>query len=427
MRFVLLSLVLCQAAWGQQVSGFIQVDGVLAEDSVDQLNDADASALNGNRVLIRRARVRVSDEWRWLEYAAEAEFLTVRGPEFGARQLEVAVTWPEHVQAAPGDGGVSPPTPPSPPASVRLGAGLFKVPFGVDAYEVSDARYGKSQDDRLFAEPSLLVQAFFPGQFDLGARLSAKWKGLAAVVAVQNGEPLNTAGFPAVDPNSAKDFFARLTAHAEPFSWASLDVGTSLVVGTGFHAGTPATKDVLVWRDLNEDGIVQVTEIQAIRGSAGTVSENFERWGLGGDVRLKFALPFGKLTLFGEGALANNLDRAIRPADPILLGRAQRGLTGSAGFTQELFSHVLLGVRLDGYLPSLDDAQLAAGTLVRAQQPFTYVSFAAAVRFDGPMGLGRGRVLADYTLKRDPLALDASGRPTDLRNDVFTLRLQVEL
>ena len=63
---------------------------------------------------------------------------------------------------------------------------------------------------------------------------------------------------------------------------------------------------------------------------------------------------------------------------------------------------------------------------MRAQKPFTYVSFAAAVRFDGPMGFGRGRVLADYTLKRDPLGLDASGRPTDLRNDVFTLRLQVE-
>ena len=463
---ICVALLLPAASSAQTLSGFLQIDYLNSQESTDQLNDANAEPLNQNRVLIRRVRLKLSDEWRFLEYAAEVDFNTVSGPQVGLRQMEAALVWPlrepaarvagPHLAKPPleavtavsgpdagladsgdaghaevaveevGDGGTpvasSPAPSPGPgfPVSFRLGAGIFRAPFGYDVYELSDV-------ERLFAEPSMLARAFFPGQFDLGARLSAVWRGISLVLAIQNGEPIGEKSFAGRDPNDAKDFFVRATVHSKPAGWLKLDFGASTTVGTGFHAGTPATKDVIVWRDLNEDGVVQVNEIQAIRGSAATASQNFERWGVGGDVRARVALPPGELTVFGEAAIANDLDRGIRVADPVLLGRPQRSIAVFGGFTQEITRRGLVGVRVDYYEASLDQSQLQGGTLVRSREPFINYSFAAAYRFDGYQGLGRGRVLFDYTLKRDPLGRDASGRPADLRNDVFTVRLQVEL
>lgn len=504
----------CGEAWGQRLSGFIQAEYVNGQDSVDQLNDATGAPLNQNRFLIRRTRLKLSEEWSFVELAVEAEFNTVAGPQVGLRQMEAAVVWPPHPMRplpdfrfgtqrplkAPPDGGVaiakaapvqSPPAssdagpsparaasgeapdggsspgaepvaeagaspagaegsagapdggqpaqvaqaepaaapsaapekpaaPEPPPFSVRLGGGIFRVPFGVDAYEVTPA-------ERLFASTSQLAQAFFPGDFDVGARLSARWRGIGAVFAIMNGEPLGERSYPGADPNTHKDFFGRATVDAAPARWFRLQVGASGMYGTGFHPGTPATKDVLVWRDMNEDGIAQLTEIQAIRGSAATASENFERWGFGGDLRLKFGLPFGELTLFGEAAIANNLDRGLRPADPVALGRDQRSVSVYGGFTQEILGRLLLGFRADHYVAMLDEGRLEAGTLVRAVEPFTNFSFAAAYTFGSSLPFGKGRLMADYTIRLDPLGRDAAGRPADLANNLFTLRLQLEI
>lgn len=497
------------AARAQRLSAWIQLDYQHGQESVDQLNDADGRPLNQNRFLIPRTRLKLSEEWSVFELVAEADFNTVRGPQVGPRQLELALTWPPHPTApfpnprfatarppkpAPADAGVAPappppaapeapdagvpappeeppapaagdasppaepptdggapeapataaaaaPAPPPPPPApapappppaaaekladrfplqLRLGGGIFRAPFGHDVYELSHA-------DRLFSQPSLLAQAFFPGEFDLGARLSARWRGIGLVLAMQNGEPLGSRAFPAEDPNADKDFFARLTVDAEPARWLSLSAGASAMAGTGFHPGTPATKDTLVWRDLNEDGIAQLSELQAIRGSAATPSENFPRWGVAGDLRILVRHPHGRLLLFGEAALGHNLDRGVRPADPVLSGRAQRGVAAFAGFTEELFGRLLVGFRVDHYLAAIDDARFEAGTLVRAQEPFTNYSFALGYGFGDSLPFGKGRLLVEYTLRRDPLGRDATGRPADLENDLFTVRLQLEL
>jgi hypothetical protein len=518
---VALALATPTTIWAQTLSGYTQFDYVHSQESVDQLNDANGQPLNQDRFLIRRARIKLSDEWRWFEYVAELEVNSVSGFTVGPRQLEVAVVWPPHVAASapafgidlgalgramtaakpaepapapeaaapPADAGIekaaqaaaaspeadggtaeaeqaeaptgaqafpdgtapdaqlqrtagSPETPgptttgavgaaqsPAPgapkatewPFSVRLGGGIFLAPFGYDVYELG-------HQDRLFAEPSMLAQGFFPGQFDVGVRLALRWRDFVCLtLAMQNGEPIGEQALPSRDPNAAKDFFGRVTARAQATRWLQIEGGLSTTGGYGFHPGTPATKDVLIWRDFNEDGIVQLTEIQAIRGSAATPSQNFGRWGVGADLRLRVALPPGELMLFGEAAIANNLDRGIRPADPVLLGRDQRSLAAFGGFTQEIGRYGLIGARVDYYASTLDQTLLQGGTLVRAAETFTNYSFAAAVRFAAPGHLGRGRLMVDYTFKRDPLGRDAAGKPADLKNDVLTVRMQLEL
>jgi hypothetical protein len=411
-------------AFAQALAGYVQADFVRSQESQDQLNQGSGQPLNVDRFLIRRARLKLSDAWAHAEYAAEADLNTVQGPQLGIRHLEVALGWPRRAapppiaradQTAPERA----PEPASPDLQVRLGAGVFRAPFGHDVYELSAA-------ERLFAEPSLLSQALFPGEYDVGARLTVRYRTLGLTLAAQNGEPIGSRPFPGRDPNAAKDLFARFTGGGALHPRVQVQGGLSTTFGQGFHPGILPGKDVLVWRDLNEDGILQPTELQLIRGASGTPAENFERWGLGADLQLRAQLPFwGALHFTAEAAATQNLDRGLRPSSPVLLGRPERGLAAYASLTQEVGRYALVGVRGDFYQPSMDQAGMQGGELVRQREVFTAYSAAAAVRFGEQEGR-RGRLMAEYTHRQDPLGRSAAGAPADLANDSLTLRLQVE-
>jgi hypothetical protein len=428
-----------------QISGFLQIDLIHAADSQDQLNDANqlgtngvlnnqgqvggasgqssdgnALVLNQNRFLLRRARLRLADRFRSghfsLDYGFQVDANSIAGLNLGFREAEVGVAF------SPQGFGASADSDPRGPNvfRARLGAGVFRAPFGYDVFELTHT-------DRLFSEPSLLANAFFPGDFDLGARLDLHYGDLNLTVALQNGEPIGERSFPGRDTNAAKDWFVRLAGKADPIPRLSLEGGLSMTRGSGFHAGTPPTKDNLVWRDFNEDGAAQQAEIQVIRGASPTASENFERWAIGADVRARLALPWGSLTLFGEGATGVNIDRGIRPADPIISGAPQRGITIHGGFLQNVGKYLTFGARADHYDARLDSSDLQGGKLVRVQRPFTYYSLAAAVRlFERESHRGRARLMVEYGHRIDNLALDAAGRPTDLSDNRFTARMQAE-
>src|SRR5262249_3522914 len=154
--------------------------------------------------------------------------------------------------------------------------------------------------DRLFLERSTMERAFFPGEYDLGARLGGGWRFLRYTIAAMNGDPIGEKAFPGRDPNQSKDVIGRLGLDL-PVRRLGVAGGLSAVWGTGFHAGTPATKDVLTWRDTNQDGAVQVNEISVIAGQAPTPSQNFTRWAIGGDLRFGVTLPVvGQLFVYGE-------------------------------------------------------------------------------------------------------------------------------
>jgi hypothetical protein len=194
--------------------------------------------------------------------------------------------------------------------------------------------------------------------------------------------------------------------------------------GTGFSAGTAPTKDVLIWRDFNEDGIVQTGELQDISGAAGAPSKNFERFGLAADARVFFEIPvLGQLGLYVEGALAENLDRGVRPSDPVFLGRDARQVAFYGAVTQELGDHVVIGFRYDYYRPEIDQTDLAGGSQIRQREVFeTYTSTLA---LHGRFAELDGRLIGEYAILEDPLGRDASGRPADLENNQLTIRAQV--
>jgi hypothetical protein len=236
-----------------------------------------------------------------------------------------------------------------------------------------------------------------------------------------NGNPLADASFPTRDPNAAKDFVARLGVDATVAGKVRISAGFSSLKGTGFHPGTPATKDVLVWRDQNEDGIVQLSEIQVIAGRAATPSQNFSRFAVGADSRIGATLPrLGRLMLFGEVVWGANLDRALLPADPVASGRDLREFGWVVGASQEFTTRAALGVRYDFYNPDVDGFRQTPTAIAPKDMSFRTWTVTLSLG-----GMGRDRLLLEYQHNRNALAVAADGSPTTLAADTLTLRGQV--
>jgi hypothetical protein len=378
------------------VGGYLQADAVLTDQaSQDQLSPSGGEPLNTERFFIRRARLSVEAHRRVVGAVVELDANTVRGMAVGLARAELALgrarpawTW-------------------------ELALGLVRIPFGLEVQE--------REPDRFFLERSNISRALFPGNFDLGARAQVSWRFLRAQVAAMNGNPLGDASFPARDPNAAKDLVGRLGMDATIAARVHVTVGVSSLKGTGFHPGTPASKDVLVWRDQNEDGIVQLSEIQIIPGRAATPSRNFSRFAVGADSRISFAVPgLGNSVLFGEMVWAANLDRGLRPADPVASGRDLREFGWVAGASQEFTSHAAFGVRYDFYNPDVDASRQTPTVLVPQDVSFRAWTFTLSWG-----GLSRNRLMLEYQHNRNALGVASDGSPTTLAADTLTLRGQM--
>jgi hypothetical protein len=93
-----------------------------------------------------------------------------------------------------------------------------------------------------------------------------------------------------------------------------------------------------------------------------------------------------------------------------------------AGFLQEIGRYAVVGFRTDHYNPNADLLDKRRGRLIPADAAIhTYSPIVGALLPD------RVRVLLQYDAVVDTLARDASGVPTDLGNDRFTIRVQGEL
>ena len=378
------------------VGGFLQADAVLTDQSSqDQLSPSGGEPLNTQRFLIRRGHLFVEASRRMLRAAVELDANTIKGMALGLARAELAL-------------GKARPT-----WNWELAVGLVRIPFGLEVREWDP--------DRFFLERSNVSRALFPGNFDLGARAQVSWRFLRAQVAAMNGNPLGDASFPARDPNSAKDFVGRLGMDATVATKVHVTAGVSSLKGTGFHPGTPATKNVLVWNDQNEDGIVQLSEIQIIPGRAATPSRNFSRFAVGADSRIGLAIPrLGNSVLFGEVIWGSNLDRGLRPADPIASGRDLREFGWVVGASQEFTSWVGLGVRYDFYNPDVDASRQTPTVLVPRDVSFHTWTFTLSWG-----GFAHDRLMLEYQHNRNALGMASDGSPTTLAADTLTLRGQM--
>ena len=311
---------------------------------------------------------------------------------------EVSVTWPERPDE-------------SLPSLVAT-AGLMRIPFGFEVEELDWVRP--------FLERATVLQALFPGEYDLGLRLRARYRFVHWALGLMNGDPIGSKVFPDVDPVHQKDLVGRIGVDVPILPGVRLQAGVSAESGTGFHAGTPTTKDVVTWQDANGDGVVQPNEITVIPGSAATPSQVFRRFALGGDVRLAVDVPvLGELALRGEVVRASNLDRGLEVADPVGAGHDLREVGWYVGATQEITRWAMIGGRYDRYNPDADESAQRGVAVVPVDRSYGTLAIL------GMLKRGPQRLLVEYDVNTNPLGISPSGAPSRLADNALTVRAQL--
>ncbi|HWP05220.1 MAG TPA: porin, partial [Polyangiaceae bacterium] len=383
-----------------EIGGYAQVEYQSHADSEEQLAQGSNTTLNQNRFLVRRARLIAKRAWEYTSLELELDGNTVSGPSFGLYRAEASAYYRPDKTKAPW---------------VQLTLGMFRMPFGFELPQSSGARW--------FMERSQVSRALFPSEIDLGGRLSGEAGPFRYAAALTNGEPLGEkSGFALQDPNKNKDLTVSVGAKGDPLEFLTVGGGVSANTGRGFHPGTSATKPTMVWSDRDDNGAIGPNEIEPIAGRAAVKSETFERWAVGGDIQLEFRTPLGATTLYGEMVVAKNLDRGFFPADPVSNGADLREFGYFIGILQEVTKYGMVGFRIDYYDPNADSTDRRAGKTLPAENTVTTYSPLVGVTLPK-----RARLCFQYDIIKDYLARDLYGVPTNLENNAWTLRLQVNL
>jgi len=384
---------------GARVSGYAQVDWVIHnQSSQNQLNGSTGAPLNLDRFTLRRGHLRVEGDHGLISGALEIDANTTNGPQVRPIAAEGSFHWPEK------------PDPRLPEICVTTG--LTQIPFGFEVQELDNVRP--------FLERSTVMEALFPGAFDLGAKLKVKYRFASAAIGVMNGNPIGDKVFPDLDPSHSKDLVARLGVDIEIVHGVRLLAGASADTGTGFHPGTAATPYVVVWQDQNGDGLVEPNELTAVGGTSATPSQEFHRFAVAGDARLVVTLPvLGDLAFRAEVVRALNLDRGLEVADPVAASRDLREIGWYVGATQEITRYGQIGARFDSYNPDSDASQQRAIQVVPASRRYTTLALMAMLRYE------RARLVLEYDVNTNPLGIAPTGAPTTLADNALTLRTQV--
>lgn len=384
-------------AHGVSLYGYVQADYQVRQSSEDQLNPTSGAPLNEDRFLIRRARLGAFIDRRYGEGRIEVDGNTVHGSAFRLVGAEASLKWPGHGEAPP---------------LVMGTIGSFRIPFGFETPQDDRARF--------FLERSTASRAFFPGEYDLGARVSGAWNFVRYVLAVQNGQPLGGNSFAGLDPNHQKDILGRVGVDTTIRQKVDVIAGVSALRGTGFHSGNLANKSTVQWTDIDENGSFTTTELNASPALAAGPSSAFSRFGFGADVLLTGRLfRLGESSLGAEFYLANDLDRGVFPADPNgIIGRSFREMGYYVSATQRLGS-IMVGARFDYYNPDQDSNKSSKGSPVPTDASYSTLACAAA------WVTAWGRFILEYDRSWNHLGIGADGMPNNLKNDAVTARGEV--
>jgi hypothetical protein len=384
---------------GPRVSGYAQLDWVIHnQSSQNEINGSTGALLNLDRFTLRRGHLRVEEDRGLVSGVLEVDANTVSGPQVRPIRAEGSIHWPEK--------------PDDRLPELRATVGLTQIPFGLEVQELDNVRP--------FLERATVMEALFPGAFDLGAKMKVKYRFANAAIGVMNGNPIGDKVFPDLDPSRSKDLVGRIGIDIEIVHGVRFAAGTSADTGTGFHPGTPTTKYVLIWQDQNGDGLVEPNEITAVGGMAATPSQEFHRFAIAADARLVVAMPsLGDLTFRAEAVRSVNLDRGLEVADPVTAGRDLREVGWSVGATQEITRYGLIGIRYDEYDPDGDSTQQRAIQVVPVNRRYTTLALMAMLRYE------RARLVLEYDVNTNPLGIASSGAPTTLADNALTLRTQV--
>ena len=383
-----------------RASGYVQAQYQRADESQDELSQDGLRLLNQTSFVVPRARAWIEGSNDWSSIVLEYDVASLNNPfTAGVQRAEATLLWRN-----PGNARVP---------WLAATFGIFRTPFGYEA-----ARSGARAPVRRRAT---VPHAFFPGQSDTGFRAGVAFACSATRLPSSTVIPSTSrAGEDALRSSRAMRWVD--SASTPLGDKVRLFGGGSLLKGRGISPGSPATKDSITVRDVNES-VSSAQSVTLVPGRSATASQTFERWGVGADLEVSAqVLDVWRLWVRGEFMFGSNLDRGLFISDPVAQGFDGRGY-GAVGSIESLLWQVgLLGFRYDFYEPNPDATSRVGGDIVKVPRSISTSSVLAGLQLPGTTTRIRG-----VRLHQDHLALSTSGQPADLKNNRFLLRLQVSL
>jgi hypothetical protein len=383
-----------------QASGYVQGQYQNVQGSENQLSSDGLRLQNSTGFFVPRARIVVEGANEWSGAVLEYDIANVNGQFMGVQRAEATLHWRNPKSAVP---------------YLATTFGVFRTPFGSEAALSARLRY--------YADNATVTQAFFPGQSDLGFRAEGGVAWFRYALAFVNGHPINEPRWGGRAPTKQGDALGRLGIDAD-LGAVRIVAGASALKGRGFSPGSPATKDTVTVRDVGENGIIAANSLTLLPGHAAVPSRTFERWGAGVDAQINGNVSsYWNFTVRGEFMFGQNLDRGFFIADPIALGYDNRAYGGVASFDNLIYQVGLLGFRYDMYNPNPDGTASVGTRVVKSSRQIATATFLAGLQLPGT----NTRLFAEYDRVKDHLGLSTDGRPADIKNNRFLLRLQVSL
>jgi hypothetical protein len=385
---------------GLSLAGYIQVQYGQNQQSKDELYPG-GSPVNQNRFSVRRARLRVRGRWQYARTDLEIDGSNSRGPSMSLRRASIS--------------GVLPSSSRDQLPLLVVTAGLTEIPIGIELQQ--------GQNEIMFLERTVSSLAFFPGPVDTGVKVESALGAFRIQLAAMNGTPLDDrAGGPSgQDFTKEVDLLGRVGADTRPLEWLHVAGGASFLTGKGFHPGSDATKGHVEWNDSNSNNLVDDGENVPVPGRGALPSQTFKHWSVNADLLVDVVTKLGLSRVYGEFALASNLDRALFVADPLVAGQDVRQVAWYVAAVQDVTRWGFVGARYDVYDPNSDLLDTRQGHAVPADSQIKTFSPIAGARWPG-----LGRLTFQYDLVSDHLARDRRGVPTDVKNNQWTVRAQGE-
>lgn len=362
-----------QAQWGQEKS-------TLKVGEKRSVADTD----NWNRIGIRRGRIKVAYSESFLSGVFQID-ITEKG--FGVKDVYIKSTLPKMGKSA-------------------VMAGLFLRPFGSDLEN--------SSSDRESPERAMILQTLFPEERDLGIRLTLQTAKGTPLDFLKLDLGLISGNGIKKDIDSRKDFIAHLTAEKILSENIKGNLGFSYYNGSVYQGTTD------VYTVQNGSFVVNSNE-----GNKGTFARR-EYFGLEGGIRLFSPLGMTHLRgeyLWGQQPGTDQSNKSPNSTTLFIGDTYLRKFNGWYAVLTQDFGALPLSavVKYDHYDPNTNIAgdQLGQGNVGKTDVSYTNFGLGLIWKFSPHL-----KLQGYYDLVTNETSKNLKGYDTDLKDNVFTLRLQ---